>query len=520
MTLSILIKLIYILNYLVFVKTLYNVKKISIRRKSQSLYATTKQHLILFNPYNLRYHDNPCLNYAEQNRNDGDQYNLLFVNDPQLNIKASYMNALESKINNIGGKLHIKHDSLINAFDVFYKELISVQQDKQTITDVVTTEVIIEPYKSLYQEFHEYLRSKHNIKLTILSDNMLTGVITDNYLDHAKMYQVKNIPLPNMNKYKINFNQNILNITRSEDVLAVEATSADVSIQPSSNKESSNEDDDEMDGEELALSIVNDYLTLGDDLFTKKYQDQYIQTIAKSVEHQKSFERLRISSSTISSSSRSTTSVLPITSSSYGHFFQGEVLSGLLAPLISQGLVSPRLLIHCRKVLYPGWKGSILSAMERPLICRIRNEIIRKDWQTQIAISKSNNMNIPQSSTSSSSSKADLPSWNISFRHWRGYIQREATMLSPLPQPTSTVVDVSSHNARLTEVSSKPMLVLIHGFGGSLEQYTGLAKILSEHFDIYAIDSLGFGQSEKPPVSYNQLEYIYIYIYYSVSLVY
>jgi len=59
-------------------------------------------------------------------------------------------------------------------------------------------------------------------------------------------------------------------------------------------------------------------------------------------------------------------------------------------------------------------------------------------------------------------------------------------------------------------VLEKPILVLIHGFGGSINQNTALAQtILSQpdsggFSEVHAIDSLGFGQSEKPPLSYNQ----------------
>jgi pimeloyl-ACP methyl ester carboxylesterase len=48
------------------------------------------------------------------------------------------------------------------------------------------------------------------------------------------------------------------------------------------------------------------------------------------------------------------------------------------------------------------------------------------------------------------------------------------------------------------------VLLLLHGFGGSIDQHTALAEQLCDHFEVHAIDSLGFGGSEKPPLSYNQ----------------
>ena len=44
----------------------------------------------------------------------------------------------------------------------------------------------------------------------------------------------------------------------------------------------------------------------------------------------------------------------------------------------------------------------------------------------------------------------------------------------------------------------KPNLILIHGFGNSLGTWESLAPKLSKAFNVYAIDMLGFGLSEKP----------------------
>ena len=51
-----------------------------------------------------------------------------------------------------------------------------------------------------------------------------------------------------------------------------------------------------------------------------------------------------------------------------------------------------------------------------------------------------------------------------------------------------------------------PHIFLLHGFGGSLDQFTETARSLSRdgRFVVHAMDSLGFGHSEKPPLSYNQ----------------
>ena len=51
----------------------------------------------------------------------------------------------------------------------------------------------------------------------------------------------------------------------------------------------------------------------------------------------------------------------------------------------------------------------------------------------------------------------------------------------------------------LSELSvKKPNLILIHGFGNSLGTWESLAPKLSKAFNVYGIDMLGFGLSEKP----------------------
>ena len=51
----------------------------------------------------------------------------------------------------------------------------------------------------------------------------------------------------------------------------------------------------------------------------------------------------------------------------------------------------------------------------------------------------------------------------------------------------------------LSELSvKKPKLILIHGFGNSRGTWESLAPKLSKAFNVYEIDMLGFGLSEKP----------------------
>jgi len=56
---------------------------------------------------------------------------------------------------------------------------------------------------------------------------------------------------------------------------------------------------------------------------------------------------------------------------------------------------------------------------------------------------------------------------------------------------------------RYTETGSGPAALCIHGFGGSAEQFIDLMGKIQGH-KLYALDLLGYGHSEKPPLSYTQ----------------
>lgn len=45
---------------------------------------------------------------------------------------------------------------------------------------------------------------------------------------------------------------------------------------------------------------------------------------------------------------------------------------------------------------------------------------------------------------------------------------------------------------------SKPNFVLLHGFGGGIAIWSKLIDQLSVHYNVFALDLLGFGQSSKP----------------------
>ncbi|BAY82563.1 alpha/beta hydrolase fold protein [Calothrix parasitica NIES-267] len=50
--------------------------------------------------------------------------------------------------------------------------------------------------------------------------------------------------------------------------------------------------------------------------------------------------------------------------------------------------------------------------------------------------------------------------------------------------------------------SQRPPLLLVHGFGASTDHWRKNIAELQSHFEIYAIDLLGFGRSQKPKIQY------------------
>jgi haloalkane dehalogenase len=51
--------------------------------------------------------------------------------------------------------------------------------------------------------------------------------------------------------------------------------------------------------------------------------------------------------------------------------------------------------------------------------------------------------------------------------------------------------------------SQKPPILLIHGFGAAIDQWRDNIPALAENHTVYAIDLIGFGNSEKPPTKYS-----------------
>ena len=80
-----------------------------------------------------------------------------------------------------------------------------------------------------------------------------------------------------------------------------------------------------------------------------------------------------------------------------------------------------------------------------------------------------------------------------------------------LPAQTRVVVDkivadkevqVSGHRLHYLESGAGPPVILLHGLGADVRAWRFTIPVLAENFHVYALDQIGFGQSEKPEISY------------------
>ncbi|MBE9179674.1 alpha/beta fold hydrolase [Oculatella sp. LEGE 06141] len=90
------------------------------------------------------------------------------------------------------------------------------------------------------------------------------------------------------------------------------------------------------------------------------------------------------------------------------------------------------------------------------------------------------------------SSQVSLPPWHTQIGSqrdwvWRGWQIRYTYIRAAQPSPARDL----------------PPLIFLHGFGSALTQWQANLRPLSQFHNVYAIDLLGFGASEKAAESYN-----------------
>src|SRR5215471_18844047 len=70
------------------------------------------------------------------------------------------------------------------------------------------------------------------------------------------------------------------------------------------------------------------------------------------------------------------------------------------------------------------------------------------------------------------------------------------------PAALEKQIDVGGYRLHYTEAGAGPAIVLLHGLGSDLRTWRQVMPVLATRFHVYALDQLGFGQSDKPQRSY------------------
>ena len=70
--------------------------------------------------------------------------------------------------------------------------------------------------------------------------------------------------------------------------------------------------------------------------------------------------------------------------------------------------------------------------------------------------------------------------------------------------PQDQYVQVGQINTRYWTLGNKgTTIILLHGIGSSVETWTHNINVLAQHHRVYAVDLVGAGRSDKPPVTYS-----------------
>jgi hypothetical protein len=149
----------------------------------------------------------------------------------------------------------------------------------------------------------------------------------------------------------------------------------------------------------------------------------------------------------------------------------GERLTRYLTAPLFFGTLSPRRLWHSVKSSSPFFANPFRTLVET------------REWHTLLA---ARNLRTTKSENQEDNSLLQYKYWR-----WQGFLCRYAQ------------ADVTEN-----EKAEKEGIILIHGFGASSSQWSGTIKELSKVVDrnskiqCMAPDLIGFGQSEKPPITY------------------
>lgn len=157
-----------------------------------------------------------------------------------------------------------------------------------------------------------------------------------------------------------------------------------------------------------------------------------------------------------------------------GALGNGEATFRTIGPYLKVGAVSLLQLLSARR------ESRTLSA-ERPARPAEVELATRRLWHLHLKNGGS------ASATMAALAPGTFSTFKVRWTEWNGALVRYA------------------HSAdRSGEKGKKPALLLVHGFGASLDQWRHQFDALGGRYDVFALDLPGFGQSEKPALSYHQ----------------
>ena len=170
-------------------------------------------------------------------------------------------------------------------------------------------------------------------------------------------------------------------------------------------------------------------------------------------------------------------------------FALGESFLRTFSEALALGCLSARSILHeCdRALLNPVWSQSpvpfALTAEPQRGMHMAREALEAREWH-RILASRDNHLD---------ASRADIEEFEYRYWRWKGFLVR----YSRNPGARSGACGRGAIDEQ------RPALVLVHGFGASSDQWNRLIGRLDK-YDVWAIDLLGFGHSEKPTISYTQ----------------
>ena len=389
----------------------------------------------------MRVHDNPCLVYAEENN----ILPLVIDDDELFQCKTNSINKskiIQNLANKLKGDVVVLRGDMKKTILSFIESYLTPEsRNSQQLSIAYVNDSPLEYFQESVQYVMNEIKSKYGTSVIV---KPFTDKLVNNMNDNMENIALSTLSYPN---YYNKFHKNIKKSANSLPVRLTPVTNPintkSVTCEYAEVVKAAATGEEALVGEDYAIQLVKDYINLDDILFTKKYFEKYLQK-ATSEDTKKSLERLK-------------------PTRLYSDYFQGEVLSGLLSPLLTEGYISPRLLLHSREILAP-------KVLEQPLTNRIHNEIFRKDWHYYLAnvIVQNNRLN----------------NWQFAYNQYQGYMYR---------------------HGRMKDTGKKDKwIVCVHGFGGQVDQFESLALNLGSDFHVTSLDLLGFGATEKPPVSYNQ----------------